>query len=161
MSSEKICISLSTHPIQDPIFWSSMLSTFASIATIIAACLTGFAVYVALKQIKTSHTQNAIGLYNQYLQLCIQYPQLASGMKKPSSKDCSSYAQYLWFVTTMLNCFEQILLSCGDDHQWINTITIQLSKHKEALLNSGALERDEWEPELLVIIKEVVKSEES
>ncbi|WP_375322714.1 hypothetical protein [Aliivibrio logei] len=156
MSNEKICIPLSIHPIQDPILWSSMLDTFASIATITAASLTGYAVYIALKQLRTSHTQNSIGLYQQYLQLCIQYPQFANGLPKPQQKNCQVYEQYLWFVATMLHCFEQVLMSSSDDPQWVNTITVQLIKHQDALSSSGSLERDEWESELLTLISKVL-----
>lgn len=159
MNNDKICIPSSIHPIQDPIFWSSMLDTFASIATIGAASLTAYAVYIALKQLKTSHTQNSIGLYQQYLQLCIQYPQFANGLPKPKQKNCQAYEQYLWFVATMLNCFEQVLLSSSDDQQWVNTVKVQLTKHKEAISNSGSLKRDEWEPVLLTLIRQTIDKE--
>ncbi|MCE4934011.1 hypothetical protein [Aliivibrio fischeri] len=156
MSNEKICITLSVNPIKDPIFWNAMLDTFASVATIVAASLTGYAVYIALKQLRTSHSQNSIGLYQQYLQLCIQYPQFANGLLKPQQKNCQVYQQYLWFVATMLNCFEQVLISSSHDQQWVNTVGTQLKKHKKALASSGSLERDEWEPVLLNLIQKTL-----
>lgn len=156
MSNDKICIPLSVHPIQDPIFWSSMLDTFASIATIAAATLTAYAVYIALKQLRTSHTQNSIALYQQYLELCIEHPHFAKGLDKPTQKNCPQYEQYLWFVSAMLHCFEQVLLSSSDDPQWVNTISEQLAKHRPALAASNSLKRNEWEPVLILLIDQVL-----
>ncbi|MGR5414120.1 hypothetical protein ACPV52_15360 [Vibrio astriarenae] len=136
-----------------------MLSTFASIATIIATVLAIFAVRIALRQIRLSKAQNAISLYQQYLELCTQYPHLARGVKKPNHKDCTEYEQYLWFVASMLHCFEQLVLSVGDDIQWQNTIKSQLKKHEEAILHSSSLSRNEWEESLLVLIKEVTRKD--
>ncbi|EAS64070.1 hypothetical protein VAS14_17491 [Photobacterium angustum S14] len=159
MESAQICMDLTTSPIYDPLFWSSMLSTFASIATIIAAVLAIFAVKIAVKQIRLSKTQSAISLYQQYLELCTQYPRFARGMNKPIKRNCNQYEQYLWFVASMLHCFEQVVLSVGDDPQWQNTIKSQLKKHIKAISVSGSLSRDEWEKSLLVLIKEVTNQE--
>lgn len=157
MSIDKICIPLTSHPIKDPLLWSSMLGTFASIGTIVAAIVGVIAVGVAYKQLKMSNKQNSLGLYQQYLQLCTQYPQFAKGMSKPINKNCKVYERYLWFCATMLFSFEQILLSSGKDQQWINTMKNQLEYHKEYLSFSGSLGRNEWEPELLSLINEVTK----
>lgn len=158
MSKDKICIQSLAHTTPEPDFslWNSILDVFASVATIIAASITAYAVYIALKQLKESRTQNSIGLYQQYLQLCIQYPHFAKGIAKPQTKNCPQYGQYLWFVATMLNCFEQLILSNSDDQQWLNTIEKQLIKHKEALSQSSSLNRDEWDSSLLKMINKVL-----
>ncbi|WP_318455639.1 hypothetical protein [Photobacterium leiognathi] len=153
---EKICISLTKNPIKDPLFWNSMLGTFASIATIFAAIVGIIAICFAYKQLKTSHAQSSLGLYQQYLQLCVQYPKFAKGMNKPVDKNCQNYESYLWFCATMLFSFEQILLFSGKDPQWVNTIKHQLKNHKEMLRDSGSLKRKEWEPGLLNLISEIL-----
>ncbi|UJF19125.1 hypothetical protein L0B53_05980 [Vibrio sp. SS-MA-C1-2] len=150
MSSD-ICFNTSVLPIFDPTFWESI----ATGMTIAGVIITAIAVGVAYDQLKKSQNQSAMTIYQSYLELCVQHPKFAEGMKKPPYKT-SDYKQYRWFVNTTLYSFEQVYLIKKSDPQWLKTLENQLQYHKVAIKSSSSLKEDQWDKKFKEFIKKSI-----
>lgn len=131
--------------------WIPIVSLFVAIT----------ALSVAYRQVQvareTAASAQAHAIYQQYLALCITYPELASGKYIATSKNDREYAKYTWLFSSMLFAFEQILEAKPNDDKWIETIKSQLEKHKSHLKKSSTASSDHWHDNLALIINEVLK----
>ena len=134
-----------------------MITIIASISSIITAIIALLAVFIAYQQLEANKKQTAHTLYNEYLKLCFENPDLAAGLSKPPVR-CQQYNKYCWFLSQAMFTFEQILLAVNNEKQWRVTIEDQLQKHKAHLKISSAATKDEWEPQFSELIKKVVNS---
>lgn len=100
-------------------------------------------------------TAQAHDIYQQYLILCMENPDLASGQYRATSTSDERYAQYTWFFSNMLFAFEQILEAKPKDEKWKSTIKSQLEKHKFHIQKSSTANSTHWFKDLDILIKDV------
>lgn len=129
--------------------WVPIISLFVAIGALIIAF---WQVQVGRN---TSASAQAHGIYQQYLALCIAHPELASGEYVAKSKNDPEYAKYLWFFSSMLFAFEQVLEAKPNDEKWIAAIKSQLEKHKTHLVKSSTAASNHWHEDLEEIIREM------
>ena len=153
------CYDIGFSALLDGALWIKWAGIFANIATCAAAIIAIIAAFIAYYQIKSSRQETrkstAFNSYNQYLLLCINNPQYADGMEKPSQRT-EHYSKYRWFVSTMLFSFEQILDVQPQDEEWEKTIISQLKLHKEHLKSSRTVNEKEWSDELHILITKAI-----
>ncbi|MCL6262712.1 hypothetical protein [Craterilacuibacter sp. RT1T] len=134
------------------------LDSWVKWATIAVPAIAIPTAFIAFFQVKISRAESRIAtahnIYNAYLQLAMQNPDLASA---DSNAIASSPMKYKWFLASMLFSFEQILLVTKNQNDWVIAIKSQLKKHKNHLSVSGSVARGDWKPELARLIKETVK----
>jgi hypothetical protein len=65
-----------------------------------------------------------------YLKLCVEHPDLASGEIAEGHRD---YARYEWFVAFMLDACDEVLQYVEDDGGWLNGIDANVGYHKAYL----------------------------
>lgn len=134
------------------------LDSWAKWATIAVPIIATPATFIALLQVKTSRAESRIAtahnIYNSYLQLAMQHPDLASA---DSNAIDNAPMKYKWFLASMLFSFEQILLVTKNQKDWVTAIKSQLKKHKDHLSVSSSVARGDWKPVLTQIIKEAVQ----
>lgn len=135
--------------------WSEIISN------IVPSVIGLVALIVAYRQLKSSsyETRNstAYNIYHQYLVLCLEKPEFAIGMKKPSEYNVE-YGKYCWFVSSMLFAFEQIIETNSNDEKWEKTLLSQLEIHKDFLDNSSTVIEKKWNNKLQSLIEEVISS---
>ncbi|MDB2386050.1 hypothetical protein N9W21_01735 [Shewanella sp.] len=129
-----------------------MLSLVVAIG---ALCTAYYQVQVGRSATATAQAHN---IYQQYLVLCMDNPDLASGEYRPSSAQDERYAQYTWFFSNMLFAFEQILEAKPKDEKWKDTIASQLNKHKFHIQKSKTANSKHWFEDLDSLIKKVKNS---
>jgi hypothetical protein len=153
------CFSTGWAALLDADLWAKWLDILAKISTVLAVIVALLAARIAYKQfvssIKETRNATAYSIYHQYLTLCLDKPQLSSGMQKPHQHSVE-YDKYRWFVSSMLFTFEQILDTQKDDPKWIKTITSQLKIHKHFLATSRTVRDKEWDEQLQTIIDDVL-----
>lgn len=138
------------------------IKTWVSWTPIISLLVAIGALFIAFWQVQVGRsataTAQAHDIYQQYLVLCMDNPDLASGEYRPSSSDDERYAQYTWFFSNMLFSFEQILEAKPTDDKWKLTIKSQLEKHKFHIQKSKTANSTHWFKDLDVLIKEIRES---
>jgi len=113
-------------------------------------------------------SQTANETYNDYLRLCIQYPELSSYdvAKKRFKFSSPSYVRaactidterYLWFVSYLLNACERIILDSKDGSDWHDVIWDQLDYHKPILTEMRNVWASHYYPALRRIICDVTE----
>ncbi|MGK5022819.1 hypothetical protein [Janthinobacterium sp. LB2P10] len=141
----------------------SVLENWAFIATIavpVIAILAGaVAVWQIIASAKAQRRSTAYALYQQYLTLAMENPEFAHGDQIEITKFSDRYRKYKWFVSSMLLCFEEILISCPKESDWENNIRSQLSRHTWHLYKSHSVNSGHWKKDLMRLIDmEVEKS---
>ncbi len=153
------CFDIGFSALLDGALWIKWAGILANIATCAAAIIAIIAAFIAYHQINISRQETrkstAFNSYNQYLLLCINNPEYAEGMGKPSQRTVE-YSKYRWFVSTMLFSFEQILDVQPEDKEWEKTILSQLKRHKEILISSRTVNEKEWSDELHILIARAI-----
>lgn len=77
--------------------WDSWMPMLSLVVAIGALCTAYYQVQVGRSATATAQAHN---IYQQYLVLCMDNPDLASGEYRPSSAQDERYAQYTWFFQT-------------------------------------------------------------
>lgn len=148
----------------DVSLWVNWLSILANIATFLGFFIAGTAAIYAMKQHKESIMESrrtaAYSIYQQYLILCFDNPDLARGFAKLDVKNDKRYEEYCWFVSSALFAFEQIIHTEANRSTWKKTIKAQLLYHKKHLTNSSTIKNKLWEEELQKIIDSVISQPE-
>ncbi|WP_345855949.1 hypothetical protein [Shewanella algae] len=132
--------------------WTPILSLLVAIG---ALCTAYHQVQVGRNATATALAHN---IYQQYLVLCMENADLASGQYRPSLNPDKRYAEYTWFFSNMLFAFEQILEAKPKDKKWKATIKSQLEKHKFHIQKSSTANSEHWFDDLSDLIKEVKES---
>lgn len=125
------------------------------ISLLVAICALGVAYWQVRVARLSAASAQAHSIYQNYLGLCIEYPELASGSYTAYGDSDMLYAKYTWFFSSMLFAFEQILEAKPKDQKWIATIRHQLTLHKTHLGKSSVAISDQWHESLRSIIDEV------
>lgn len=129
--------------------WTPILSLLIAIG---ALCTAYYQVQVGRSATATAQAHN---IYQQYLVLCMENTDLASGQCRPISSNDERYARYTWFFSNMLFAFEQILEAKPTDDKWKSTIKSQLEKHKFHIQKSKTANSTHWFKDLDALIKDV------
>ena len=142
-----------------------MIVTIADVATFIATVIAVIALYFAWAQLKSQSGQlksqreaTVLGIYRQYLDLAVRYPQYAQPNYTELSKHRGSdlYTQYEWFVSSMLYACEAALDLFSDRQDWMEGIKEQLRYHLEYLNTTDFTDYEKhWNRELRHLIAEV------
>lgn len=121
-----------------------VLADWANISTIVTAIVALLALVGAVWQVMVSRRSQreatASGLYGDYLALAVQYPRLASACCEGARKNRSTrdeFESYEWFISLMLNAFEQILDLTEGDMIWRKAITDQITYHRDYISSKG------------------------
>ena len=88
------------------------------------------AAIVAYRQLVATPQSHAKEIWKDYLRLCIEYPELASGEITEAHPE---YKRYEWFVAFMLDACDEVLQYVEDDGGWLNAIDANLGYHKAYL----------------------------
>lgn len=145
--------------------WDAIVKTLSANnwslgASVIAMLLATITILVALYQLKVgraeSRSSQAHSIYQQYLAMCIEYPELARGYEPQSAAD-PKYDRYKWFVSSLLFSFEQILEAKPNDKYWEVAIRSQLKTHRTHLRKSSSLKDGQWHPSLQRLLNEIIK----
>ena len=125
-----------------------MLENLSLIANISVPIIAVGALIVALFQIKSNAAVQrravAYNLYHQFLSLAMENHEFAYGRKEEIEKISGGNAKYRWFVSVMLLCFEEILVSCPSEEDWLATINSQLERHAWHLATSSSVRKQHW-----------------
>lgn len=134
----------------------TLLENLAFIGTIVVPIIALLAVGIAVWQIRSNagvqRRSTAYNLYQQYLTLAIQNPDIAYGSEKLITMSRDDYAKYKWFVASMLVCFEEILIACPNESDWVATIDAQLHRHSWHLSRSSSIRAKHWKQPLLRLV---------
>lgn len=131
------------------------LKRWLDLSQLVTAVVAVLAVAVAGYQIRESNqsqkTATAMSLYQDYLDLCLQYPAMAKpeAYEQILQKD-ETFERYTWFVTRLLFSAEKIL-EITHEPKWEKSISTQLKYHMEYLSSDAFLEHDSllhYHPEL-------------
>jgi hypothetical protein len=137
------------------------LENFAFIGTIIVPIIALFAVGIAIWQIrsnaKVQRRSMAYSLYQQYLSSAMENSKFAYATKAVILENEEGYSKYKWFVASMLLCFEEILISCPNEPDWIATINSQLRRHSWHLSQSSSVRAGHWKGPLARLIRDQVE----
>jgi hypothetical protein len=139
----------------------STLESFAYIAAISVPIIAIIAGIIAIWQIisssKVQRRSTAYSLYQQYLKLALENHNLAFATEELKFKNTDEYAKYKWFISSMLLCFEEILISCPKESDWIATINSQLRRHSWHLSQSSSIRAGHWKGPLSKLIYAQIK----
>ena len=133
---------------QDYLDPAQVIGGFATGLALLAILVGYFQILTSRRIAQESEAQQS---YNEYLKLCIQYPQLSStavavkalgfsDLASEISKETVESEQYVWFASYMLNACEKILLAVDKDGPWRSALKAQIGYHAELL----SLEWSKW-----------------
>ena len=131
-------------------------------ATVATAIIAAAALYIAKTQVAQTRAiareSTATNLYNNCLELCLQYPKLAepqlSGGFVKLVSDPNQGACYGWFVASLLLSCEEILEVTNNDNQWRASVSSTLDGHAEyfRFRNEGNLKLESFYSDKLMSI---------
>ncbi|MGF1731218.1 hypothetical protein [Photobacterium kasasachensis] len=140
---------------------SNTWADISGLATANIALLTALIVWFGYKQLTEIKKDNNRSLsqsaYGKYLQMALEYPQLAFPQPETLKNNDLLYSQYRWFVANMLFSFEETLISNVNAKDWKKSIAKQIEIHKWHIKNSNYLNVG-WDDSLVEIIDSVVKN---
>ena len=117
--------------------------SLASIPEIVTATVAVLALIGAIWQVVVSRgaqrEATAAGLYGSYLALAVEYPKLAAAefsIPQDYANFNEEFERYEWFVSVMLNAFEQIIERTSGDDVWETTILDQMRFHSRYLTHA-------------------------
>lgn len=137
-------------------FWNARADIFVMIIAFLALV---FAIIQILSSRNEARRTTAYASYQNYLNLCFEYPELARGSKVDITRDPATYSQYRWFIAQMLFSFEQVLDAEPNSHTWDEAIKSQLRRHLWHLETSKSVARKEWSPRLRKHLPEPIEQE--
>jgi hypothetical protein len=120
---------------------------------IIALIAGGIAIFQIISSANSQRRSTAYALYAKYLSLAMENHKFAYGVESEIRENVNDYAKYKWFVATMLLCFEEILISCPKESDWIETINAQLRRHSWHLSKSSSIRNGHWKRPLKILIE--------
>jgi hypothetical protein len=101
---------------------------FTLFVSLAAFIVTFVALFVARGQLilnrKNQRETTAKATFREFLKLCVQHPDLASGTPEPGRED-----EYEWFIAYLLWTCEEILESAATE--WENNLLLHLSYHRK------------------------------
>ena len=139
--------------------FGQLIQAAAGVATIIGVA----GIWVAYQQwksgIRSQQESTALGIFKDYLQLALTYPDLASPTPDlhKGHRQSPDFRRYQWFVSVMLFACEQIVSLQPDDTAWRASVADHLHIHRRYLA-STAFKSDRYSRELRQMIDEVVRS---
>ncbi|MBX4967821.1 hypothetical protein [Rhizobium binae] len=146
-------------------------TTISSISAAIGTLLTGIGLVYAVLQIRwnkqASREAEALQAYRDYLERCVQYPELSSWdmFKKHASNGVKGRVydawtldseRYLWFVSILITTCDEILMNVSDAEQWRHTLETQLEYHKELLIETPELNGESYHDATRKLIEKFV-----
>lgn len=134
-------------------FWNKRADIIVAVIAFLALLFTFFQINISKRE---SRRATAFSAYNEYLQLCFDFPNYSYGSKSIIMHAGKVEIQYPWFISRMLFCFEQILVVEKDNKQWLIALESQLTKHSWYLKNSNSIKRKEWSKNLQELIDKAV-----
>jgi hypothetical protein len=118
--------------------------SLASVPDIVTATVAVLALIGAIWQVVVSRSAQreatAAGLYGSYLALAVEYPKLAGAKVSIPQNHANfdeEFERYEWFVSVMLNAFEQIIEGTSGDDVWETTILDQMRFHSRYLTHAS------------------------
>jgi hypothetical protein len=105
--------------------------TVGGLATAIGVGVAFVAVYFARMSQWEATAKEA---YRNYLQLAIEYADLAEG---EITEENTKFTQYRWFVSYFLNACEEILDAKGKDEDWVKCVETEVSYHQDYICNNA------------------------
>lgn len=133
-----------------PEFWL-LAGTFATgLATAIVAIV---ALFIARRQIRTTHEVEALNAYEKYHHLCLQYPEYGCGAFDYERSRGLERRQYVTFALSMLLTVERILMLFPKNDLWRQSFFDDFAQH-ESFLRSQ--EFQSFEPSLQPELRELI-----
>jgi hypothetical protein len=128
---------------------------WAEIAPGLTPVVALIAVLIAWRQLALNRTNQrettAKTTFREFLKLCVQYPDLASG--KPTS---GRERDYEWFVAYFLWAAEETLEYSRKDRDWQANLRLHMTYHKDYLKNDQRF-RDEDFPCYSAAVQELIQ----
>jgi hypothetical protein len=139
-------------------FWQRFGNAAQIASAVVAICALGAIYWQVQFNFRLSREANAHEIYRAYLQMAVQYPQLAypESDKAVAAMSRDERARYSWLVSYLLYTCEPILINLSDDPEWRRTCEQQIGYHAPYLCSTVV--KDEignYDPTLRDLIQKI------
>ncbi len=136
----------------------NFVALFTALAAVIGFMLT---VVQLRRNLQFQRETVAKTTYREYLKLCVERPNLASG-KVEKENNSREWEQYKWFVSLLIWACEEVVEYAPHDEVWLANITLELGYHGTYLASDEFdCERQLYTRKVRKIIQDVVNSAKS
>jgi hypothetical protein len=113
---------------------------------------------------------NALQTHREYLKLCIEYPHLSCSiifqednpeieLDKITKYITRETEQYLWFISFMLNTYEQIFLMYPKNSEWRSSISSNIEYHMPVIKEIWHEVGEHYNPRFQEFVSSIMGSE--